>query len=145
MSTSDHNSERSFLGRGWNYPVCDMTERAIDKRQVLVDREEDDIKQAIRIILGTSQGDRVMRPEFGAGLRELLFEPVSTSTIELAKVRVEEALRRWEHRINVVDIQVSHEASGRNGKLQIVINYQIRSTNTQDNLIYPFYLDEVYS
>lgn len=101
---------------------------------------EDDVRQAVRIILGTSPGERVMRPDFGAGLRDLVFSPINTTTMALVRQRVEQALVDWEPRIDNVTAQVTAEPPL--GKLRIDINYRIRATNTFYNLVYPFYLYE---
>ena len=126
---------RAFLGTGWAFPP-----------QVDVLGEpstvsyEEDIRQAIRIILGTSPGERVMRPDFGAGLNALVFEPINTTTMTLARRRVEDALTNWEPRIDHVSVSVTEEA--RLGRLMIDIEYRVRATNTFYNLVYPFYLIE---
>ena len=82
-----------------------------------------------------------MRPDFGAGLNALLFEPVSTTTAALARQRVEEALVLWEPRIDSVQVDVSTEDAAL-GRLRIEIAYRVRATNTFYNLVYPFYLSE---
>jgi phage baseplate assembly protein W len=125
-----------FLGRGWAFPVG----LALDDEIALV-ADAEDIRQAIRIILETDPGERVMRPDFGAGLRRLLFEPVTTSTLALVQHRVEEALVTWEPRIEVLDVVVSAEDAAL-GRLLIQIDYSIRATNTFYNLVYPFFLQE---
>jgi phage baseplate assembly protein W len=102
---------------------------------------EEDIREAIRIILGTDRGERVMRPDFGAGLNEFVFEPLNSTTIHLVKTRVQEALVKWEPRIDVLDVSVSADALEHN-KLLIAVTYRVRATNTQFNLVYPFYLEE---
>jgi phage baseplate assembly protein W len=99
------------------------------------------IREAIRIILETDPGERVMRPDFGAGLRRLVFEPVSTSTMTLVQQRVEAALIAWEPRIEVQQVTVSAERAAL-GVLDIRIDYLLRTTNTFYNLVYPFYLQE---
>ena len=101
---------------------------------------EDDIRQAILIILGTARGERVMRPDFGSGLHELVFEPLNTTTKALARHHVEQALVAWEPRVDNVTVQVS--AAQPRGRLDIEIGYRVRATNTFYNLIYPFYLLE---
>ena len=126
---------KEFLGKGWAYPVG-----LDDAKRVALAVYEEDIRQAIRIILGTSPGERVMRPDFGAGLRDLVFRPMSTTTVALAKHRVEEALITWEPRIDQISVQVQAQAS--EGRLLIDIRYRIRATNTFYNLVYPFYLLE---
>jgi phage baseplate assembly protein W len=126
---------KAFLGRGWSFPV------AVDARGGIALAEyEEDIRQAIRLILDTDPGERVMRPDFGAGLRALLFEPINTSTIALAKHRVERALIVWEPRIDSIGVEV--RADPPRGRLDIDVRYRVRRTNTFYNLVYPFYLQE---
>jgi phage baseplate assembly protein W len=124
-----------FLGSGWSFPI------RVDKQGeiALVSREED-IRQAILVILGTSPGERVMRPDFGAGLKALVFEPINTATKALVKHRVEEALLLWEPRIDSVEVTMADERSL--GRLLLDIRYRVRATNTFFNLVYPFYLLE---
>jgi hypothetical protein len=102
---------------------------------------EEDIRQAILIIMQTDPGERVMRPDFGAGLNALVFEPLNTTTLALVRHRVEQALILWEPRISVTEVQVTTDESERN-RLLIEVSYQVRATNTFYNLVYPFYLLE---
>jgi phage baseplate assembly protein W len=102
---------------------------------------EEDIRQAIMIIIGTAQGERVMRPDFGAGLNTLVFEPVNTTTMALVKHRVEKALIDWESRIDVEEVKVTTDSIERN-KLLIDVTYKVRATNSRQNLVYPFYIQE---
>lgn len=127
---------KAFLGRGWAFPV----QPGAGDEVALVEHE-DDIRQAIRIILGTSPGERIMRPEFGCGLRALAFEPLSTTTIALARHRVEEALVTWEPRIDLLEVRAAADQASP-GLLLIDIQYRVRATNTFYNLVYPFYLQE---
>ena len=129
------NDAKAFLGVGWAFPV------ALDPSQeVSVTKYEDDVRQAIWIILGTAQGERVMRPDFGAGLHALVFEPINSTTKALLRQRVEQALTLWEPRIDSVTVQVSAQPA--QGRLMIEIRYRVRTTNTFYNLVYPFYLQE---
>jgi phage baseplate assembly protein W len=127
---------KAFLGTGWRFAPC----VGADGRIALA-RYEEDIREAILIILGTDLGERVMRPEFGAGLNEFVFEGVNATTMHLVQTRVQEALVEWEPRIDVLDVSVSGDPSEHN-KLLIVLTYRVRVTNTQFNLVYPFYLEE---
>lgn len=128
---------KAFLGRGWGYQVQPAT---TSSDVVLVEHEED-VRQAILIILQTGHGERVMRPDFGAGLDDFLFEPINTTTLALIRHRVEEALVTWEPRIRVAGIDV--EAHGDEpSRVDIKIEYGVRSTNTFYNLVYPFYIRE---
>ena len=130
------DKEKSFLGIGWAFAVCLEQDGSIATAAY-----EEDIRQAIRIILGTNQGERVMRPDFGAGLNAFLFEPVSTTTMLMVKKRVEDALIDWEPRIDVLSVKVTTDSSERN-KLLIDVEYRVRVANTVANLVYPFYLQE---
>lgn len=126
---------KAFLGRGVAFPVT-----VDDKGSVVLAQYEEDIHQAIRLILDTDPGERVMRPDFGAGLRALLFEPINTQTIALARHRVEQALILWEPRIDNIAVKV--DSHPKMGLLNIDIHYRVRTTNTFYNLVYPFYLQE---
>ena len=90
---------RSFLGAGWAFPL------GVDARgRLALAREESDVEQAIRIILLTPKGQRVMRPEFGCQIHELLFAPNDATTTGLAAYYVEQALGMWEPRIRVQEV-----------------------------------------
>ncbi|MFA4902805.1 MAG: GPW/gp25 family protein [Desulfobaccales bacterium] len=129
--------EKTFLGQGWFFPV----QPSQDKSDISLAAYEEDIRQAIRIILETDRGERVMRPDFGAGLRALVFEPLNTTTMALIKHRVQEALITWEPRIQVQEVKVTVDGTARN-RVNIEIVYQVRRTNVFYNLVYPFYLQE---
>jgi hypothetical protein len=102
---------------------------------------EQDIKEAIWIILSTSKGERVMRPDFGCGIHDLIFAPINTTTVNLVENTVREALTLWEPRIELIKVEVSTERSAE-GKLLVSIDYRVRVTNNRFNLVYPFYLKE---
>jgi uncharacterized protein len=125
-----------FLGRGWGFPVA----AGLDDEINMVS-DADDIREAIRLILETDPGERLMRPDFGAGLRRMIFEPINASTMTLLQHRVETALVSWEPRIDVMDVVVSADRAS-SGLLNIRIDYVVRATNTFYNLVYPFYLQE---
>ncbi len=132
----DDSQDKAFLGRGWSFPVQPGSDG-----EIAMAAFEEDIRQAILIIMQTDPGERVMRPDFGAGLNALVFEPVNTTTMALVKHRVEQALILWEPRINLTDVTVTTDDNERN-RLLISVSYQVRSTNTFYNLVYPFYLLE---
>ncbi len=129
------SDDRAFLGRGWAFPV-DLDRSG----KVMMSDDEEDIRQAILIILGTASGERVMRPDFGAGLHELVFEPINTTTLALVRHRVEQGLITWEPRIDSIQVTVTPYPD--QGRLDIDVAYRVRSTNTFYNLVYPFYLME---
>jgi phage baseplate assembly protein W len=127
---------RGFLGQGWSFPVT-----VTAGGEITMASDEEDIRQAILMIIETEPGERVMRPDFGCGLRGMLFEPINTATIGLVQQRVQQALVAWEPRIDVKSVRVTAENAAQ-GRLLIEMDYQVRSTNTFYNLVYPFYLKE---
>jgi phage baseplate assembly protein W len=102
---------------------------------------EQDIRQSILIILETAPGERVMRPNFGCGIHELVFAAVDSTTLQRVRSVVEEALRRCEARIDVLGVNVS-EAATAEGELLVEIDYRVRKTNQLGNLVFPFYFRE---
>lgn len=128
---------KAFLGVGWNFPVSsDPTTGGLELAVY-----EEDIRQAVLLILQTDQGERVMRPDFGSGLHSLVFEPLNTTTMALVKHRVEQALITWEPRIDVREVNVTTDTGARS-RLNIDIRYRVRATNTFYNLVFPFFLQE---
>ena len=102
---------------------------------------EEDVRQAIRIILATNRGERAMRPDFGADLQALVFEPLNATTLSLIRHRVEQALVLWEPRIDVEEVRAEADRPEL-GRVKVEIDYRVRATNTFYNLVYPFYLLE---
>ncbi|MDC7220316.1 MAG: GPW/gp25 family protein [Spirochaetales bacterium] len=98
------------------------------------------VEESIRIILGTSRGERVMRPDFGCDLNSLVFAPNNSRTRALAQYYVEEALSKWEHRIILQGVKV-HPDEEDETRFHIEIDYLLRSVNTYFNMVYPFYLE----
>lgn len=134
--TDDLLADTSFLGRGWAFPI------GVDAGGGIACVEGPDaIEQAVAIILGTSPGERVMRPELGCGIWELVMEPNTAQLHGRVQVRVREALMRWEPRIDVLNVRVDAPSEQKN-VLLIRIDYRIRSNNAAYNLVYPFFLQE---
>jgi len=127
---------KEFLGRGWKFPV-----NVTPAGQIMMSEHEEDIKEAIWLILSTSKGERVMRPDFGCGIYEFVFDVINTATMGLIEASVREALTLWEPRIELVNVNVS-VGKADEGKLLISIDYRVRSTNNEFNLVFPFYLEE---
>lgn len=115
----------------------------IDPRTGLVatSEYEEDIRQSIRIILETAPGERVMRPNFGCGIHELVFAAVDSATLQRIRSVVEDALRRCEARVDVMGVTVDEDATSE-GKLLIEVEYRVRKTNQIGNLVFPFYFRE---
>ncbi len=127
--------DRAFLGVGWAFPPA-----VAPTGDIAMAAYEEDVRQALLIILQTAPGERVMRPQFGAGLADLVFEPITTALLALVQHRVETALIQWEPRIDVDAVTVTPNPPL--GRIDIDIRYQVRQTSTFYNLVYPFYLNE---
>ncbi|MCB0075860.1 MAG: GPW/gp25 family protein [Anaerolineales bacterium] len=122
-----------FLGRGWAFPPTTDGRGGI---QLL--GGEAMIEQAIRIILSTPVGERVMRPTFGSRLHELLFAPANAESFGLAEMFVEDALRFWEPRIELLRVEATRHPEQEN-VMQIEISYRVRASHNERSLVYPFY------
>lgn len=133
----DAGRQRDFLGIGWSYPV------ATDplSGDVALSAYERDIKEAIRIILETAPGERVMRPRFGCGIHDLVFEEMSATTLFGVEAAVRESLTLFEPRIELQDVNVD-PFQATSGMLIVSITYRVRRTNQIDNLVYPFFFKE---
>ena len=132
MNLNGHG--REFLGQGWRFPM------GVDGRGgVAVSGYDRDIEQAITIILSTARGERVMRPDFGSGIHDFIFSPYNATTAGLLAYHVQESLARWEPRIAVTDVDVQPNP-GDSSQIMINIQYIVKSTNDERNLVYPFYL-----
>ena len=123
-----------FVGRGIAYPMRVSTTGGI----ALASREEE-IVESMRLILGTSPGERPMRPDFGCPIHEHIFSPADATTTGLIAFDVRNALTRWEPRIDVLDVTVRRD-DNRETLLYIDITYSIRETNDPRNLVFPFYV-----
>lgn len=127
---------KKYLGRGWGFPV-----KPGENGSVEYVSEEQKIQQSVLLILGTAKGERLMRPEFGSRLHELVFSPMDSSTKSLISHYINEALVEWEPRIDVLAVEISEENAGP-GTLLVNIEYKVRATNSIFNQVYPFYLAE---
>ncbi len=129
--------DRSFLGTGWSFPP----EFDRPSGTVKMVSEEDDIRESLWILLSTSAGERVMQPAYGCGLRSLIFENMSESTITEIKDVIERAVLFFEPRITLDSVEVD-TAGIYDGLIKIKLDYTIRTTNSRSNMVYPFYFQE---
>jgi uncharacterized protein len=125
--------QADIVGSGWSFPV------GTDARgRIALSRRERDIEEAILIILLTAKGQRVMRPEFGCAIHDLVFAPNDATTAGLATYYVEEALAMWEPRIRVLDVRAAPDPDAPE-RLLIEIHYEVRATYDRRSLVFPFY------
>lgn len=128
---------KEFLGRGWKFPI----EVDPSTGRIQMSEHEDDIAEAIRIIIWTAKGERIMRPEFGCGIDRYLFESNDDTTLRLIEAEVEEAVRMWEPRVHEIEVSAERDAADES-RLLLHVKYQVRTTNNLYNQVYPFYLYE---
>ncbi|SIO07610.1 GPW/gp25 family protein [Algoriphagus halophilus] len=124
--------QESFLGRGWGFPVGFNSESL----QVNLAENEEDIQQSLIILLNTTLGERVMRPDYGANMEDLLFEALNVTTATMISNRIKKAILFHEPRVKVEDIDLRPEYQ--DGKVEVIITYVIISTNNRRNLVYPY-------
>jgi phage baseplate assembly protein W len=123
-----------FLGVGWAFPVA-----ADAAGELNLAAYEESVRQSVWIILGTAKGERVMRPDFGCGIYDLVFDINSAATAGEVSQAVRDALLTFEPRIDVLKVDVQPDG---NGEIMLIgIDYEVRATNNVFNLVYPFYLE----
>ncbi|GIW72531.1 MAG: baseplate protein [Planctomycetota bacterium] len=128
--------KKPFLGVGWKFPID------VDRRRgVAMSQAEDSIYESILIILGTALGERVMRPDFGCQIHDLIFAPNNANTHGLIRAYVEEAIRRWEPRVQDVTVETETDPYEET-KVTVKVQYRVISTNNVFNMVYPFYLQK---
>ena len=133
----DRNDAKNFLGCGWSFPVRvdEITGR------IRTSSHEDDIREAIGIIIMTRKGERMMKPEFGCGIQEYMFMGMDYTTMSQMELEIKNALTLWEPRITDIDVTV--EAPGGIGaSLSIHISCTVRATNSPFNQVYPYFMSE---
>jgi uncharacterized protein len=128
---------RNFLGRGWSFPP------RFDPRSkgVAMVADIEDIEESLRILLATTPGERVMQPAYGCGLRRMVFETLNEQTLTAIKDRIRKAVLFFEPRIILQRID-ANVPDAREGRLDLLLDYRVRTTNTRHNLVYPLYLHQ---
>jgi phage baseplate assembly protein W len=121
-------------GAGWNFPVT------VDhKGDIALSTGEANIRDSVRIVLGTAKGERVMQPEFGCEIHDHVFDNIDGTTLTLVEGSVKDALVRWEPRIDIDGVAARRDTENPN-KLLVDLDYTVRSTNSESNMVYPFYV-----
>lgn len=130
-------AKKSFLGTGWKFPPSFDYER----KEVAMVSDEQDIQESLVIILKTSIGDRIMRPDFGSKLNESVFDVINGITIEILRDSIQSAVLNFEPRVTLNDVLFNQERE-HEGVLEIELDYTIRSINIRTNIVFPFYFKE---
>jgi phage baseplate assembly protein W len=126
-----------IVGTGWRFPILPDASGSLS----YVDGDEN-VEQSLKILLLTHLGQRVMRPDFGTRSRSLVFAPGSLQYLGLLESTIREAVRDWEPRIDLEQVQAEVDAEDET-HVTVHIGYRVRQTNTRSNLVFPFYLDTV--
>ena len=126
----------TFLGSGWDF----LKLVAAEGGAAALAPEDVSVRQSVWIILGTAPGERMMRPDFGCGIHDLVFATTGATTLGRVMREVRDALVRWEPRIEVLAVDAAPDPA-LPARLLIRIDYRVRTTNNQFNLVYPFYLE----
>lgn len=128
--------QNSILGRGWSFPV------RFKKGSFTAELSEDekDIRESLIILLKTSLGERVMRPDYGANMEDMLFEAINVTTASIIINRLKRAILFHEPRVKANNIDLVPDRA--EGRIQVTLEYTIIATNSRSNLVFPYYLDE---
>ena len=129
--------KKSFLGTGWGFPP----EFVREQKQAKMISNEEDIKSSLHILLTTRLGERVMLPNYGCNLEDLLFESLNRTLITYTTDLIKTAILYHEPRIDVIKIDIS-ETDPLEGKLLVSIDFKVRATNSRTNMVFPFYKEE---
>jgi phage baseplate assembly protein W len=129
------NIEKTFLGRGWSFPPTFSQQQ----KGVAMAANVEDIRQSLHVLLSTKVGERLMHPDYGCNLDELLFESLNTTLATYIEDLVERAILLFEPRIELKRVNLTEEEPG---TILIEIDYVVRSTNRRENYVFPFYKEE---
>lgn len=127
----------TFLGRGWSFPPTFNTSFL----GVEMLEQEADVASSLEILLSTRPGERIMIPEFGCNLEELVFETLDTRMKTLMADKIESAILYFESRIDLESVTLD-DSLDLEGVVLIDVIYRVRTTNSRFNFVYPFYKQE---
>ncbi len=130
-------SDKQLAGRGWAFPV---QFHPPGQGPMMVEGDEE-IRQALEILITTALGERAMRPGWGSPLPDFLFTELEHNSLALLSEKLSNTLINHEPRINLEAVEIDDSGAG-DGLLLLNIRYVLRETNARDNLVYPFYLLE---
>lgn len=133
------DTQKSFLGIGWAFPVSFAKS---NQSGVEMAAEVRDIEQSLTILLSTRPGERVMRPDFGCSLEDLLFEPANTSLLTYVKDLITKAIQYYEARVQLQNVEILADENLLEGRILISIDIVVRSTNGRFNYVYDYYKRE---
>ncbi len=131
------NGDKTFLGTGWGFPPSFDP----STRHAVLASHEEDVAQSLWILLSTTPGERTLQPTFGCGVKKLVFEPITESTLTEMRDLIRRAVLFFEPRVTLESVEFDLDRM-MDGELGVRLVYRIRSTNSRANLVYPLYLFE---
>lgn len=129
--------ENKFLGRGWKFPPT--FSQVLAEVEMVTDVQN--VHNSLQVLLATLPGERIMQPLYGCSMQDFIFEPLTTSLITRMTDRIERAILSFEPRVRVLNVALD-DFIAEKGKVDIHVHYEIKSTNSRYNLVYPFYIEE---
>ncbi len=136
MENSNQSDQyRSFLGTGWSFPP------SFSKGGVVMTEDEEDIQASLQILFRTAPGERFLQPTYGLDMQAPMFEPMSTTLRTFLIDRVRTAILIHEPRITLINLQID-SPDPHDGSLRVLLEYEVRATNSRFNLVFPFYISD---
>jgi phage baseplate assembly protein W len=134
------NKDRSFLGTGWSFPPSFQ----LSTKELILTSGEEDIRRSLEVLLSTTIGERFLQPLYGCNLEQYVFEPLNATISTEIRLTVKNAIDRYEPRLKLLGVKLGTEFI-MEGRIDIVVEYDIIATNTRHNLVYPFYINEAHN
>ena len=134
------NNDTTFLGRGWSFPPAFN----LFTKEVEMTTGEEDIRKSMEILLSTTIGERFLQPLYGCNLEGYVFEPLNATISTEIRLTVKNAIDLFEPRIKLVSVKLDAGLIYE-GRIDIAVEYDIISTNTRNNLVFPFYINEAHN
>jgi len=133
-------NEKSFLGTGWAFPPGISKFAATGDFATNMVSDVADVNQSLQILFGTAVGERVLQADYGCNIEDMIFEPMNVTLVTRITERIRRAIIYYEPRIKLDKVDVF--ANDDFGIINLVVEYTVRSTNTRNNIVYPFYINE---
>ena len=133
----EQKAYQSFVGIGWSFPP----QFNANSGELIMSTDEDDIDASLRVLLGTTAGERFLRPKYGLNLQEMLFEPLNVTNITLLKDRISTNILIYEPRIKLLSLDIDDSLLSQ-GQVSVMLDYEIRATNSRFNLVYPYFISD---
>ncbi|MDQ0639632.1 phage baseplate assembly protein W [Pedobacter sp. W3I1] len=134
------DTKSNFLGKGWAFPPEIVKYEGMKRFATNMVSDVTDINQSLEILFGTAVGERVMQAEYGCNVEDMIFEPINVTLVTRITERIRRAIIYYEPRIKLDKLDVFKNVEF--GIINLVVEYTIRSTNTRNNIVYPYYLTE---